>query len=172
MTQTVVERRSSLSWWVRSLLALVAFVTAIFVIVCLGIVHAASQQEIRKADAIVVFGAAEYAGRPSPVYRARLDHAFDLYQRGVALVVITTGGSAEDPSFSEGGVGHDYLLHRGVGEAALIAGMLGAVPLAVAGASRPPSSRGMSKTLSPRVSTYGHHRGFGDRGCRSWRCPD
>jgi len=121
MTQTVVERRSSLSWWVRSLLALVAFVTAIFVIVCLGIVHAASQQEIRKADAIVVFGAAEYAGRPSPVYRARLDHAFDLYQRGVALVVITTGGSAEDPSFSEGGVGHDYLLHRGVGEAALIA---------------------------------------------------
>ena len=116
MTQTVVERRSSLSWWVRSLLALVAFVTAIFVIVCLGIVHAASQQEIRKADAIVVFGAAEYAGRPSPVYRARLDHAFDLYQRGVALVVITTGGSAEDPSFSEGGVGHDYLLHRGVGE--------------------------------------------------------
>ncbi len=61
------------------------------------------------------------AGRPSPVYRARLDHAYDLFQRGVAPVVITTGGSAADPTFSEGGVGHDYLMHRGIPEAKLIA---------------------------------------------------
>jgi uncharacterized SAM-binding protein YcdF (DUF218 family) len=73
------------------------------------------------ADAIVVFGAAEYSGHPSPVLRARLDHGFDLYQRGIAPVVIVTGGAAADPSFSEGGVGHDYLLHRGVPERALIA---------------------------------------------------
>jgi uncharacterized SAM-binding protein YcdF (DUF218 family) len=81
----------------------------------------AGRQEVHSADAIVVFGAAEYAGRPSPVYRARLDHAFELFQRGIASVVITTGGAAADPSFSEGGVGHDYLMHRGIAESSLIA---------------------------------------------------
>jgi uncharacterized SAM-binding protein YcdF (DUF218 family) len=89
--------------------------------VCLGIVHEASRQETRSADAIVVFGAAEYFGRPSPVYRARLDHAFELFQQGLAPVVITTGGAAADPSYSEGGVGHDYLMHRGVPDSNLIA---------------------------------------------------
>jgi uncharacterized SAM-binding protein YcdF (DUF218 family) len=78
-------------------------------------------QEIHPADAIVVFGAAEYSGKPSPVYRARLDHAFDLFNRGVAPVVITTGGAAADPSYSEGGVGHEYLMHRGIPDADLIA---------------------------------------------------
>ena len=85
------------------------------------IVGAAGEGPSRKADAIVVFGAAEYAGRPSPVYRARLDHAFELFEKGMAPVVITTGGAAQDPDFSEGGVGRDYLLRRGVPEQALIA---------------------------------------------------
>jgi uncharacterized SAM-binding protein YcdF (DUF218 family) len=89
--------------------------------ICVGIVREASQQELHSADAIVVFGAAEYSGRPSPVYRARLDHAFELFRQGVASVVITTGGAAADPSFSEGGVGHDYLMHRGVPDSTLIA---------------------------------------------------
>jgi len=85
------------------------------------IVRAAGEVPGRKTDAIVIFGAAEYAGRPSPVYRARLDHAFDLFEKGMAPVVITTGGAAQDPDFSEGGVGRDYLLRRGVPEQALIA---------------------------------------------------
>jgi uncharacterized SAM-binding protein YcdF (DUF218 family) len=85
------------------------------------IVRAGSLQEPHPADAIVVFGAAEYAGHPSPVLRARLDHAFDLFRRGVAPVVITTGGAASDPKFSEGGVGHDYLRRRGIPERNLIA---------------------------------------------------
>lgn len=85
------------------------------------IVNEGSRQELHAADAIVVFGAAEYSGRPSPVLRARLDHAFDLFQRGLAPVVITTGGAASDPSFSEGGVGRDYLEHRGIPERNLIA---------------------------------------------------
>ena len=89
--------------------------------ICVGIVREASRQEIQSSDAIVVFGAAEYSGRPSPVYRARLDHAFDLFQRGVAPVVITTGGAAADPRYSEGGVGHDYLMHRGIPDSSLIA---------------------------------------------------
>jgi uncharacterized SAM-binding protein YcdF (DUF218 family) len=76
---------------------------------------------LQRADAIVVFGAAEYDGRPSPVYRARLDHAYALFRKGLASLVITTGGAAADPNFSEGGVGHDYLMRRGVPESALIA---------------------------------------------------
>ncbi len=86
----------------------------------------ATRQDSSSADAIVVFGAAEYAGRPSPVYRARLDHAFDLFQRGLAPVVITTGGAAADPRYNEGGVGHDYLMHRGIPDSSLIAETQGA----------------------------------------------
>ena len=85
------------------------------------IVRAAGETPARAADAIVVFGAAEYAGRPSPVYRARLDHGFELFEKGMAPVVITTGGAALDPDYSEGGVGRDYLLKRGIPEQDLIA---------------------------------------------------
>jgi uncharacterized SAM-binding protein YcdF (DUF218 family) len=85
------------------------------------IVSTAGETPAKKADVIVVFGAAEYAGRPSPVYRARLDHGFELFEKGMAPVVITTGGAAQDPHFSEGGVGRDYLVRRGVPEQALIA---------------------------------------------------
>ena len=90
-------------------------------ITAVQVVHTASLEEIHPADAIVVFGAAEYSGRPSPVLRARLDHALELFHRGVAPVVITTGGAAADPTFSEGGVGRDYLMHHGVPERSLIA---------------------------------------------------
>ena len=86
-----------------------------------AIIRDSSRQDIHRADAIVVFGAAEYDGRPSPVLRARLDHANDLFRQGLAPVVITTGGSAADPTFSEGGVGRDYLMRRGVPESSLIA---------------------------------------------------
>jgi len=68
-----------------------------------------------RADAIAVFGAAEYAGRPSPVLHARLDKAVALYDRGIAPIVITLGGGSEkDSGRTEGGVGRDYLLANGV----------------------------------------------------------
>jgi uncharacterized SAM-binding protein YcdF (DUF218 family) len=70
--------------------------------------------EARPADVILVLGAAEYRGRPSPVLRARLDHAFDLYQHGMAPRIMTTGGAGGDPVFTEGGVGRSYLIGRGV----------------------------------------------------------
>jgi len=79
------------------------------------------KDETRPADAIVVFGAAEYAGRPSPVFRARLDHAFDLFKKGIAPVIITTGGKGGEPQLSEGGVGRDYLIQRGVPDDSVIA---------------------------------------------------
>lgn len=80
----------------------------------------ASMDEAAQADAIVVFGAAEYAGKPSPIYRARLDHAKELFDRGLAPLIITMGGDGGD-RFSEGGVGRDYLMGEGVPESALIA---------------------------------------------------
>jgi uncharacterized SAM-binding protein YcdF (DUF218 family) len=126
MTDTAGKPRAFLRWWMKLLLSLAVTVVAVVIIICLGILRAASQQELHKADAIVVFGAAEYAGRPSPVLRARLDHAYELYIRGVAPVVITTGGSGDDPSYSEGGVGHDYLMRRGIPDRALIAETQGA----------------------------------------------
>ncbi len=103
------------------LLAAVGALLLFFGVTGSRIVRAASEVPAKKADVIAIFGAAEYAGRPSPVYRARLDHAYELFQKGMALVVITTGGSGQDPDFSEGGVGRDYLLRRGVPEQALIA---------------------------------------------------
>jgi len=111
-------RRFLFLWIEGSLLAALAGFLAVTGV---HIAHEGSLQELHPADAIVVFGAAEYAGHPSPVLRARLDHAFDLFRQGIAPVVITTGGSAADPSFSEGGVGHDYLKHRGIPERNLIA---------------------------------------------------
>lgn len=81
----------------------------------------AGRDEARRADAIAVFGAAEYDGRPSPVLRARLDHALALYRRGLAPLVITLGGGDPADRHSEGGVGHDYLLAHGVPERAIIA---------------------------------------------------
>jgi uncharacterized SAM-binding protein YcdF (DUF218 family) len=96
-------------------------VAAFFAVTGFRIAHEGSLQELHQADAIVVFGAAEYSGHPSPVLRARLDHAFDLFRQGLAPVVITTGGAASDPSFSEGGVGSEYLKHRGIPERNLIA---------------------------------------------------
>ncbi len=81
----------------------------------------AGREEATPADALVIFGAAEYNGAPSPVLKARLDHAFDLEERGLAPLVITTGGSGGDPQFTEAGVGRDYLIQRGVAEAKILA---------------------------------------------------
>jgi len=72
------------------------------------------------SDAIAVFGAAEYDGHPSPVFRARLDHAESLYNRGIAPLIITLGGDGGD-QYSEGQVGQDYLVGTGVPESDVIA---------------------------------------------------
>ena len=121
MNETTANQHPQLRWWLRLLILPVVTVTSFLAVTAIKIVHTASLEEIRPADAIVVFGAAEYSGRPSPVLRARLDHALNVFHRGVAPVVITTGGAAADPTFSEGGVGRDYLMRHGVPERSLIA---------------------------------------------------
>ena len=75
--------------------------------------HYAKQDQAAPADAIAVFSAAEYNGKPSPVYHARLAHAYDLYNRGIAPLLITLGGDGGD-AYSEGQVGRDYLVGVGI----------------------------------------------------------
>lgn len=80
----------------------------------------ASRDMAVPSDAIAVFGAAEYDGRPSPVFRARLDHAESLYNRGIAPLIVTLGGDGGD-HFSEGRVGEEYLVGAGVPDSDIIA---------------------------------------------------
>ena len=79
-----------------------------------------SLDEARPADIIIVLGAAEYRGRPSPVLEARLNHALLLYLRKLAPKVLTTGGAGGDRSFTEGDVGREYLSRRGVPAEAIL----------------------------------------------------
>jgi uncharacterized SAM-binding protein YcdF (DUF218 family) len=121
MSDDITNRPPRSRWFLQFVGLVVAAVVIFLVVTSIRIVKTASLQELHTADAIVVFGAAEYSGHPSPVLRARLDHGFDLFQQGIAPVVITTGGAAADPKFSEGGVGQYYLMHRGIPERSLIA---------------------------------------------------
>ncbi len=84
-------------------------------------------EEARRADLIIVMGAAEYSGRPSPVLRARLDHALQLWKQHMAPLIMTTGGPGGDPIFTEAAVGRSYLMDRGVPSTAIITESEGAV---------------------------------------------
>ena len=79
-----------------------------------------SRDEAQPANAIVVLGAAQYAGRPSPVLRARLDHALDLWQRHLAQWLILTGGTGTGDTTSEAAVGRTYAIKRGVPDTAIL----------------------------------------------------
>lgn len=75
--------------------------------------------EVRGADAIVVLGAAQYDGEPSPVFKARLDHALYLYNEDLSDIIIVTGGKAEGDRFTESEAGANYLLAQGIPETSL-----------------------------------------------------
>lgn len=79
-----------------------------------------SRDEARPAQAIVVLGAAQYAGKPSPVLRARLDHALDLWNRHLASLMILTGGTGEGDTTSEAAVGRTYVRKHGVPDSAIV----------------------------------------------------
>jgi uncharacterized SAM-binding protein YcdF (DUF218 family) len=80
----------------------------------------ATVDERRPADAIVVLGAAQYNGRPSPVLQARLDHALTLYRADLAPRIVVTGGVGRGDVESEAKVGKRYLTARGVPAAAVV----------------------------------------------------
>jgi uncharacterized SAM-binding protein YcdF (DUF218 family) len=79
-----------------------------------------ARDKAQASDAIVVLGAAQYVGRPSPVLRARLDHALELWQRGLAPRLIFTGGTGAGDTTSEAAVSRNYALRRGVPDTAIL----------------------------------------------------
>ncbi|HEY3704337.1 MAG TPA: YdcF family protein [Terracidiphilus sp.] len=112
--------RGVLRWFLIAVLLLLTAAALWCWWVAAQIRYFANTDQAEPGDAIAVFGAAEYAGKPSPVYRARLDHARSLYERGIAPLIITLGGPGGD-AFTEGGVGQAYLMGTGVPETATIA---------------------------------------------------
>ncbi|HEU0236957.1 MAG TPA: YdcF family protein [Candidatus Limnocylindrales bacterium] len=108
----------------RDLGRIVALGTAAVVVVgayaTFRIWHQGQQDERRAADAIVVLGAAQYDGRPSPVLRARLDHAVALYHDGIAPLFVVTGGKAEGDRTTEADAARRYAIEAGVPEEAIL----------------------------------------------------
>ncbi len=102
--------------WIGLALAVVLLsaVSGYLFYTALEIQRQSTVDEEHPADCIIVLGAAEYRGRPSPVLEARLNHALWLYLKGMAPHIITTGGAGGDPVFTEGSVGRSYLAARGV----------------------------------------------------------
>jgi len=98
------------------LLAVLAYfaVTTLLVVVWMG------RDQHPRADAIVVLGAAQYNGRPSAIYEARLRHAVDLYDSGVARLVVFTGGKEPGDQFTEGGSGAHWAELHGVPASATV----------------------------------------------------
>ncbi len=80
----------------------------------------ATQDDAHAADVIIVLGAAEYRGKPSPVLQGRLNHALLLYLKGLAPYILTTGGAGGDPEFTEAEVGRGYLTEHGVPSEAIL----------------------------------------------------
>jgi uncharacterized SAM-binding protein YcdF (DUF218 family) len=110
--------RRSLARTVVGYAALAAF--AAWVLSFLGVVIWGARDRARESDAIVVLGAAQYAGRPSPVLKARLDHAVDLWKRGIASRLVLTGGKGTGDTTSEAEVGRRYVMKAGVADTAIL----------------------------------------------------
>jgi uncharacterized SAM-binding protein YcdF (DUF218 family) len=113
---------------VNSRLRLVIGAVAIIVAVLVGyyaitvyqVWRAARHDGARKSQAVIVLGAAQYNGKPSPVFRARLDHAADLYKAGIAPLIVVTGGKIPGDAFTEAGAGAAYLQILGVPDDAIL----------------------------------------------------
>ncbi len=127
MTWSLMKRQTKLTprnWAFRAVLVLLLLCLLGILGWCrwvyVQIENYAVKDQAAPADAIGVFGAAEYDGRPSPVYRARLDHALALYKRGIAPLLITLGGNGGD-QYNEGAVGREYLVSKGISESVIIA---------------------------------------------------
>jgi uncharacterized SAM-binding protein YcdF (DUF218 family) len=93
---------------------------AAWIISFLAVVFWGARDMARPSDAIVVLGAAQYAGRPSPVLKARLDHALGLWKKGMAKRLVLTGGRGTGDTISEAAVGRRYAMRAGVADSAIL----------------------------------------------------
>ena len=104
----------------RLLIGICAALAIIWTSSAVAVYWYASHDHAAPADAIIVMGAAQYLGRPSPVLKSRLDHGVDLYQRGLAPRLVLTGGTAEGDTASEAAVARAYVMRAGVADSALL----------------------------------------------------
>ena len=104
----------------RLLLVAIVVAVAVWVASLVSVVLWARRDTARPAAAIVVLGAAQYVGHPSPVLRARLDHAVQLFRRGLAPRIIFTGGTGNGDTTSEAAVSRSYALRQGVPDTAIL----------------------------------------------------
>jgi uncharacterized SAM-binding protein YcdF (DUF218 family) len=106
---------------VRRILTIVLVTAFALWLISAGAVMLWSERdEARPANAIVVLGAAQYAGRPSPVLKARLDHALDLWHRRLGQLLIVTGGTGAGDTTSEAAVGRTYAIKHGVPDTVIL----------------------------------------------------
>ena len=105
---------------IGGILLVVVVIGLVWAAVVVTVAIQAAHDEATGADAIVVLGAAQYNGRPSPVFRARLDHAATLYQRGLAPTVLVTGGVGARDTLNEADVGRSYLVRLGIPDNAVL----------------------------------------------------
>ncbi len=112
--------RSALAWAPRIVLG--ALVVALLLVggTAVRVWQLGRTDERQPVDMIVVLGAAQYDGRPSPVFRARLQHALELYSEGVAPRIVTVGGAAAGDAFTEAQAGEQWLVENGVPGQALL----------------------------------------------------
>lgn len=130
--------------WLKGVAALLALVLVYLTVTFVQVWHAAGEDHARPADAIVVLGAAQYNGRPSPALVARLDHAFRLYQRKIAPLVVVTGGRRQGDRFTEATAGYNWLRDHGVPDRAILKEVQGRTTFETLGAvSRFLRNRGM-----------------------------
>jgi len=125
-------------------LAIVVVLTfaGLWIVSVLAVFTFAARDSAHRADAIVVLGAAQYDGRPSPVLKARIDHALDLFDRRLAPRLIVTGGRGEGDTTSEAAVARNYALRRGVPDSAIL--------LESTGRTTEESIRGVASILEAR----------------------
>lgn len=111
---------SKLLIFFRLAVAIVLTIAVLWIASALAVFVFAARDHARRADAIVVLGAAQYDGRPSPVLKARIDHALALFNRKLAPRLIVTGGRGEGDTTSEAAVARNYALRRGVPDSAIL----------------------------------------------------
>ena len=116
-----MSRGSGLRDLVRLLLVATLGLGVAFAYTVAAIVRQGSIDEVRPADAIVVLGAAQYNGVPSGVFAARLQHAVELYHRGIARVLVVTGGKLPGDRFTEAATAIAYAIAHGVPRSAILA---------------------------------------------------
>lgn len=113
------QRRPARRRFVRVIVLLLMPVFGVYLAMVVQVYRIGAQDNARPADAIIVLGAAQWSGKPSPVLQARLDHALDLYHQGLAQHIITSGGTGNGDEYSEADVAAVYLQQHGVPTSAI-----------------------------------------------------